>query len=148
MMEMFMTQTLCLGKYEAESEKMVWTLVNMAEERRRKREADRAGWKEWECSHYRQPRSSTHTTWSRPHLLEALWTYWCHPGGNVQDSCLCAQCLQEYCHAWHGPIPSGEGNFNEFFPVMLNDNMQDVHIISSSGLRHCLVIFKLSVNPW
>lgn len=41
-----MTQTLCLGKYEAESEKMVWTLVNMAEERRRKREADRAGWKE------------------------------------------------------------------------------------------------------
>lgn len=53
MMEMSMTQPLCLGKYEAESEKMVWTLVNKAEERRIKRENDLAGWKEWECSHYR-----------------------------------------------------------------------------------------------
>lgn len=38
---------------------------------------------------------------------------------------------------------SGEGDLDVFLPVVLDDNVQGVHTVWSSGFRLCLVIFKL-----
>ena len=48
------------------------------------------------------------------------------------------------CVAWPSLL-SGEGGLDVFLPVTLDDKVQGVHIVSSSGFRLCLVIFKLLI---
>lgn len=114
---------------------MVWASVTKEEERRRKRENDPAGLKEWDCSHYPQSRPST-LTQPDPGPTSLRLTRHCgHTDVILEEIYKDLVCEHKIMSigillgtAWPYPL-SWEGDLGGFLPDILDDHMQDVHTV-------------------